>query len=79
MWDGIVEDNFGGRESTSGAAIKIAAMQTRTAAIRKGIARKYLAGIVKIRASGNIRTPTALNEQIVRAQVSPRRSELAQK
>ncbi len=77
MWDRT--DNLGGRESTRGAAIEIATMQTRIAAIRKGIARKYVAGIVRIRARGNIRMLTALNEQIVRAQVSPRRSEFAQK
>ena len=76
---GILEDASFVCVRTSGTTIEIATIQTTIVGVRNGLARKYLLGIVKIRASGNIRTLAALKEQIVRAQDLPRRIELAQK
>jgi hypothetical protein len=56
----------------------MAMIQTNVAAITNRIARKYLAGIIKISASGNNSTLMALKQQIVRAQRSPRLTGSAQ-
>jgi hypothetical protein len=71
---------LGGRgfPSTSGSVIEMATTHTRVAAIRKRIARKYRAGIISTKATGNRSTPRALKPQIMRAHRSPRLKESAQ-
>src|SRR6516165_12063316 len=60
-----------GFPSTSGTVIEMATIHTREAAIRNRIARKYRAGIIDTRTTGNRSTPRALKPQIMRAQRSP--------
>jgi hypothetical protein len=68
---GMLEDASFVCVRTSGTTIEIATIQTRIVGVRNGLARKYLLGVVKIRASGNIRTLAVLKEQIVRARIYP--------
>jgi len=62
----------------SGRVIEIATIHTSVAATKNRIARKYRAGIIITRATGNRKTARALKPQIARAQRSPLRKESAE-
>jgi hypothetical protein len=50
----------------------MATTHTHVAATTNNVARKYLAGMIKISASGRSNTPTALKKPMACAQHSPR-------